>query len=163
MKHQEIFKSSVLFLTLGLSLGAYESYGFIDNHTTEPKINNRPALKDFGLSNNIKRLGRGRVREVIALNQELTVVIAHRGATLFNLATGEALWEIDCPAVSGAMSADRRLLALASNKDIYLWDLTSGKFLRQLTGHKYGVWSVSFSADGETLASGSGDNVLNQN
>ncbi|MBD2543280.1 WD40 domain-containing protein [Planktothricoides raciborskii] len=112
------------------------------------------ALQQQGM---IKRLGRGEVSEVIALNQELTVVISRGGATLFNLATGEALWEIDCPAEGGAVSANGRLLALYKDKDIYLWDLTTGQFLRQLQGHTSYVSSVSFSPDGQTLASGSGN------
>ncbi|GAB4296759.1 MAG: hypothetical protein Fur0025_34510 [Oscillatoriaceae cyanobacterium] len=115
------------------------------------------ALQQQGM---IKRLGRGEVREVIALNQELTVVISGGGATLFNLATGEALWEIDCPASGGAVSANGRLLALGGDKDIYLWDLTTGQFLRQLTGHTSWVYSLSFSPDGQTLASGSDDNTV---
>ncbi|MDC0838019.1 trypsin-like peptidase domain-containing protein, partial [Limnoraphis robusta] len=116
-----------------------------------------PALQQQGM---IKRLGQGGVRQVIPLNQELMVVIAGGGASLFNLATGEAVWEIDCPALGGAVSADGQLLALRSNKDIYLWDLSTGQLLRQLTGHTRDVRSVSFSPDGQTLASGSGDNTV---
>ena len=33
------------------------------------------------------------------------------------------------------MSADGKLLALGSNENIYLWDLTSGRFLRQISYH----------------------------
>ncbi|GAB4293343.1 MAG: hypothetical protein Fur0025_29580 [Oscillatoriaceae cyanobacterium] len=113
-----------------------------------------PELTAQGM---VRRLGRGKILEVIALKQELTIVIACGGATLFNLRTGEALWEIDCPASSGAVSADGRMLALGENRDIYLWDLTTGQFLRQLTGHTSWVISVSFSPDGKYLASGSWD------
>jgi WD40 repeat protein len=116
-----------------------------------------PELKAQGM---VQRLGRGKVQEVIALNQELTVVIATGGATLFNMATGEALWEIDCPAWGGAVSADGRLLALRNGKDIYLWDITTGKFLRQFTGHTSYVFSVAISPDGQTLASGSRDKTV---
>jgi WD40 repeat protein len=45
-------------------------------------------------------------------------------------------------------------------KDIYLWDMTTGKFLRQLTGHTNDVKSVAISPDGQTLASGSYDNTV---
>jgi WD40 repeat protein len=37
---------------------------------------------------------------------------------------------------------------------IKLWNLTTGKEVRTLTGHESGVYSVAFSPDGQTLASG---------
>ncbi len=117
-------------------------------------------LSELTAQGMVRRLGRGYIRKVILLNQELTIVIAHGGAALFNLRTGEALWEIDCPADDGAVTADGRLLALSRNQDIYLWDLTTGQFLRQLTGHTSWVRSVVFSPDGKYLASGSKDGVM---
>ncbi len=117
-------------------------------------------LSELTAQGMVRRLGRGYIRKVILLNQELTIVIAHGGAALFNLRTGEALWEIDCPADDGAVTADGRLLALSRNQDIYLWDLTTGQFLRQLTGHTDWVWSVVFSPDGKYLASGSWDKTV---
>ena len=116
-----------------------------------------PELKPQGM---VRRLGRGSIREVIPLNPQLTIVIAHGGATLFNLRTGEALWEIDCPANGGALSADGRLLALGGSKDIYLWHLSTGQFLRKLTGHTNWVNSVAISPNGQTLASGSSDKTV---
>ena len=39
---------------------------------------------------------------------------------------------------------------------VRLWDAATGAELRRLEGHTDWVWSVSFSPDGRTLASGSG-------
>ncbi|MDZ8023450.1 MAG: hypothetical protein RMX97_01815, partial [Nostoc sp. DedQUE11] len=38
-----------------------------------------------------------------------------------------------------------------------LWDVSTGKAIKTLTGHSSSVYSVVFSPDGKTLASGSGD------
>jgi WD40 repeat protein len=37
---------------------------------------------------------------------------------------------------------------------VRLWEVATGRQLRELTGHHAGVWSVAFSPDGTTLASG---------
>ena len=116
-----------------------------------------PELKAQGM---MRRLGRGMIVNVIPLNDELVVVCASDGAALFNLSTGEALWEIDCPASCGAVSADGKLLALASRLDIYLWDLTTGNFLRQFQGHTSWVECVAFSHDGWAIASGGRDKTV---
>ena len=41
-----------------------------------------------------------------------------------------------------------------------LWDVNTGQQLRTLTGHTDYVFSVFFSPDGQTLASGSEDNTV---
>jgi RNA polymerase sigma factor (sigma-70 family) len=62
-----------------------------------------------------------------------------------------------------ALSADGRTFAAAAvpnpgatNHAIHLWDATTGKQLRVLEGHADMVRGLGFSADGKTLASGSG-------
>ena len=42
---------------------------------------------------------------------------------------------------------------------VRLWDANTGSQLRTLTGHTSGIASVSFSPDGSTIASGSGDRI----
>ena len=43
---------------------------------------------------------------------------------------------------------------------IRLWDVVTGTHKRTLTGHTDSVWSVAFSPDGGTLASGSRDHTI---
>ncbi|MBW4494057.1 MAG: protein kinase [Oscillatoria princeps RMCB-10] len=117
-------------------------------------------LPQLALQGMVRRLGRGSIGNVIPLNQELVLVCAGGGAALFNMNSGEALWEIDCPADFGALSPDGTLLALGGARDIYLWDLRSGQFLRQLSGHRLFVTSVAFTPDGKILASGSDDDTV---
>ncbi|MCT7989947.1 protein kinase domain-containing protein [Laspinema olomoucense] len=116
-----------------------------------------PELQKQGM---VRRFGRGTIQNVLLLNQELAIVCATGGAALFNLSSGEALWEIDCPADSGAVSQDGKLLALGWNEAIYLWDLTTGQFLRQVHGHTNRVNSLALSPDGKFLASGSWDKTV---
>ena len=41
-----------------------------------------------------------------------------------------------------------------------LWDVQTGECVRTLEGHSSGVWSVAWSGDSQTLASGSIDNTV---
>jgi len=116
-----------------------------------------PELIEQGMQ---QRLGRGGINSMIFLNNELLVVCATGGAALFNLNSGEALWEIDCPAECGAINRDGTVLALGWKENIYLWDLYSGRLLRQFQGHTKYVSSVAISANGKIIASGSWDRTV---
>jgi WD40 repeat protein len=43
---------------------------------------------------------------------------------------------------------------------LQLWDLTTGKELKQFKGHTGPILSLSISADGETMVSGSADGTM---
>ncbi len=122
---------------------------------------NMPALslRGFFVSSDLRqqggerRLGHDYIWEVIALDEARVLVIDEQGAGLFDVERGEALWEIWCFAQCGALSPNGSLLALGSANEVVVWDLQTGREVRQLE-HGAEVRSVSFSPDGRLLASG---------
>jgi len=61
-----------------------------------------------------------------------------------------------------ALSANGLVLASSSQigNRIMLWEVRTGKLLRELVGHGGTVWTLAFSLDGYLLASGSGDKTV---
>ena len=59
-----------------------------------------------------------------------------------------------------AFAPDNTQLAVASSIGVWIYDKQSGKTLDLLTGHTSRVYSVCFSPDGSTLASGSSDRTI---
>jgi WD40 repeat protein/energy-coupling factor transporter ATP-binding protein EcfA2 len=93
---------------------------------------------------------------------------------LWNVETGQEICTLtghNDPVNSVSFSPDGKTLATgSSDKTIKLWNVETGQEIRTLTGHNgfvdtfsghnTGVWSVSFSPDGKTLATGSGDKTI---
>ena len=79
--------------------------------------------------------------------------------------TNELSFEMETAAgFACALSPDNRILAAGAMPDlsntIELIDLVAGKTIGALSGHKQGIGSVAFSADGRTLASASNDGMV---
>jgi WD40 repeat protein len=110
-----------------------------------------PALRRQG---QIRRLGAGVPLRLLAVTGARAVVATGGGAALLDLASGATLWSIDCPARSGALSADSRLLALGGVGEAFLWDLDAGRLAATFAGHEGALSALAFSPDGTMLAAG---------
>jgi eukaryotic-like serine/threonine-protein kinase len=100
-------------------------------------------------------------------SQRLILLQREAPATIWNCATRtvERTFPLETPAgFACAISPDGRLLAAGAvpelSNTIDLIDLTTGKTVATLAGHKQGIGSVAFSADGKTLISTSSDGAL---
>jgi WD40 repeat protein len=71
--------------------------------------------------------------------------------------TGQTEWEADATAIS----PDGRLLAsTATDKQILVWDLTTGSLRHRFAGQPFRVPALAFSPDSVTLAAGGGDRTI---
>lgn len=92
-----------------------------------------------------------------------------RSISILNASSGTLLYPPIRPpeekagvVTSIALSANGLVLASSSQigNRIILWEVHTGKLLRELVGHKSTVWTLAFSLDGYLLASGSGDTTV---
>ena len=61
---------------------------------------------------------------------------------------------------SVAISSNGQILASASGHEVYLWNVSTGEHQSTINGHSGEVWSVRFSPDGKTIATGSSDKTV---
>ncbi|MGK7941114.1 MAG: protein kinase [Crocosphaera sp.] len=108
----------------------------------------------------LHKLGRGCIKKVISITDNKILVIEAAGASLLDINTRIAHWEIDCPTHDGVLSQNQKRLALVWQNNIYLWDLTQGKLIRQLQGHSKKIRDIALNEDGSLLLSGSQDETL---
>lgn len=86
-----------------------------------------------------------------------------RNIRLRSLTTGKLLRSLnnESGAFALAINSNASILAVGSaNHKIHLWNLHTGEFLGQLTGHQDGVTALAFSGSGLELISGSLDRRL---
>jgi WD40 repeat protein len=92
---------------------------------------------------------------------------------LWDLSTGKELWRHGLWGGPVAFSPDGKTVAAGCygvrgsrglSGDyigvVYLWDVATGKELRQYKGHAERILAIAFSPDGQTLASASGDHSV---
>lgn len=85
-------------------------------------------------------------------------------AQKWDIETGECTRSYQNTTVAGeiqfvSFSPDGNYALTGSNENVYLWDLTSGKNLKKLKGHKELVSWAAFSSDGKFAVTGSWDNT----
>jgi WD40 repeat protein len=120
-------------------------------------------------SNALERLGLGEVHaltfssdgQYLAEATDIGVVLRHRQCCLAGLPYHygfEVLAQGELYATSVAFSPTGLILAAGyDGGSVRLWDLAAGELLLESSGQSDRVLCVAFSADGTTLASGSGD------
>lgn len=98
-----------------------------------------PDLLQEGMK---KRFGRGMIKKVFALSQDLVVAIAAGGASLFQISSSKVLWEIDMPIDCGVLSPDHKFLILVFQTWVYVWEMATGKLIQQFQGHEQPIHQV---------------------
>lgn len=111
----------------------------------------------------------GHTREVydISFIEDGETLISREGNNtirLWDAATAQHMETVHLDGSHGrhyaAISSDRRILANVWHDRIYLWDLATESEIASLTGHTSSIYSLKFSPDGKTLASGSSDRTV---
>src|SRR5436309_15711658 len=94
----------------------------------------------------------GPVADIDLLAQS-TVAIVGDNVQLWDVATMEqnALTDLKAECVAGSQSG--KMLAVATGRDIHVWDVANGK-KKYTLGHGQFVSSIAFSPDGSRLMSG---------
>lgn len=105
-------------------------------------------------------------------NYPYSMALSHDGKTLaigynneevhlLDVSTNEVLRTIHTTGRTEKLdfSPDGKILA-GCGREVYLWDVKTGKLIDTLTGHINQVYTIAFSPDGKTLASGGWDSTI---
>src|SRR5262245_51105624 len=73
---------------------------------------------------------------------------------------GTIRWRANTEVYSVSPSPDGKMLAVAGNHVLSLWDLKSGRKIRDLKQFNVASWAVAFAADGKSLYAAGQDNPI---
>jgi RNA polymerase sigma factor (sigma-70 family) len=76
---------------------------------------------------------------------------------LWNLKTGEELFQMPLKGDSVVLSPDSKMLVAAQYNGIHLWEVATGRERHCFDGHRGTAYCLAFSTDGRLLASGGSD------
>jgi len=111
-------------------------------------------LPDLAQSRCCLRLGRGVIRNLISLSPNLVLALSAGGASLFDLQTGNVLWEIDTPTEQGLLTADHNYLVISYRSWVYVWAMATGKLVQQFQGLLNPIGALSMSDDNHLACCG---------
>src|SRR5262249_40912769 len=85
---------------------------------------------------------------------KLLITRGDDGVRAWDLPTGKARALSKLTGEALALASDGKLVALADDRSVRLWDIRAGKEVAALKGHAFPVGDVAFSPDGKTVATG---------
>lgn len=82
--------------------------------------------------------------------------------TLWDVSTGAVLGQLTTTVVNSSLSfsPDNHMLAAADASKLIIWDINTRQEVISISGHTENIFSVTFSPDGSTIATASGDNSI---
>jgi len=135
--------------------------------------NDTVKIRDIPSGNLLKELKAESYEEIISFSfspdsTALTACSNKNTIRIWEITSGNLLKELKSKSSANFnlvnFSPDGKLFAACSwdifKNSIKIWEYPSWKFLTELTGHSDRIYSVSFSPDGNVLASGSGDKTV---
>ncbi len=113
-------------------------------------------LWDLATANEVRLLKHEReVGSVVFMPDGKTLATGDEtGVHFWDLTTGKLLRTFDVPARRLVVTKDGKTFATACESDLSIWDVESGKVQARMT-HKGRTYTIAFSPDGRTLATGS--------